>query len=141
MDDEIEFVKSIERYLKRESLTLVTANNGVDAQQLILREAHCGDPFDLVITDLIMPGIDGWRLTGWILENHPHISLLILTGTEGNDKLRKLIRPGMDHYLQKSITPMALIGIIHDLDVKRSPLSTPSRSNFFGKKTIGSQGA
>lgn len=39
-----------------------------------------GDGFDLVMTDVTMPGLDGFGLLGHVLEHHPGLPVLLVTG-------------------------------------------------------------
>jgi two-component system, response regulator YesN len=94
----------------------VTANQGVEAKALIEKAALNHDPFDLVITDLIMPKVDGWQLVQWIQRHHPEILTIILTGVGENGLARKSLRPEVDLYLEKAITPKALRDTISQLD-------------------------
>jgi len=116
VDDEPEFLRSLHRFLKREPFSLVTANQGVEAKALIEKAALNHDPFDLVITDLIMPKVDGWQLVQWIQRHHPEILTIILTGVGENGLARKSLRPEVDLYLEKAITPKALRDTISQLD-------------------------
>jgi DNA-binding response OmpR family regulator len=42
-------------------------------------------PFDLVITDLEMPGMNGWVLTSQIKKESPHTPVLVVTGSDRED--------------------------------------------------------
>ena len=54
---------------------VATAASAGNAHQKMLAE-----PFDLVITDLHMPGVDGLTLLGQIRAHYPNIRLVLLTG-------------------------------------------------------------
>ena len=116
VDDEPDFLSALQRFLKREAFELLTANEGEEAQRLILNAAQGHAPFDLVITDLIMPKVDGWRLIEWIQEHHPQIATIILTGVEKNEKGRLKLRPNRDLQSKKTLTPQQLLNLIHRLD-------------------------
>ena len=105
----------MQRFLKREAFELLTANEGEEAQRLILNAARGYAPFDLVITDLIMPKLDGWRLIKWIQEHHPQIATIILTGVGENEKGCLKLRPNRDLQSTKTLTPQQLLNLIHQL--------------------------
>jgi two-component system, response regulator YesN len=92
------------------------AKQGVEAKALIEKAALNNDPFDLVITDLIMPKVDGWQLVQWIQCHHPEILTIILTGVGENGLSRKSLRPEVDLYLEKAITPKELLETIRQLE-------------------------
>ncbi|MDR1682331.1 MAG: response regulator, partial [Candidatus Symbiothrix sp.] len=75
-----------------------TCNNGNDAWQIILAEKP-----QLVISDVIMPGMDGYTLLKQIKKNVQvnHIPIILLTSrTESEDRI-KGIKSGADAYLNK----------------------------------------
>ncbi|HEY6973044.1 MAG TPA: sigma-54 dependent transcriptional regulator [Nitrospiraceae bacterium] len=75
IDDE-EYVRLVlEQALREEGCEVTTAKNGqagIDALQTA--------PFDCVITDLRMPGLDGRAVLNWVKEHQPSIDVLMLTG-------------------------------------------------------------
>jgi CheY-like chemotaxis protein len=58
---------------------VVTAAHGAEALELFLR-----DPCDLVITDLMMPGMSGWELSAHLRAADPRLPIVILTGFGAN---------------------------------------------------------
>ncbi|MDX2218485.1 MAG: response regulator, partial [Burkholderiales bacterium] len=75
IDDE-EYVRMVLEQALREEGCRVTAvkqgQAGIDALQAA--------PFDCVITDLRMPGMDGRAVLKWIAEHQPDVDVLMLTG-------------------------------------------------------------
>jgi two-component system response regulator HydG len=61
--------------------------------------------FDVVITDVVMPGISGIELCGRLREHHPEILSIVITGTAGLDSAIAAIRAGAYDYVTK---PMKL---------------------------------
>lgn len=57
IDDEKNYLKSIYRLLRQEGYELLLANSGEDALEILEKR-----PLDLIVTDLMMPGIDGFDL-------------------------------------------------------------------------------
>lgn len=74
-DDEI-VTNTISMMLKTGSHQVVAAYNGVDA----LREFDA-QPFDLVITDLFMPGMSGWEIVKEIRKRSAKTPIMLLTGS------------------------------------------------------------
>jgi DNA-binding NtrC family response regulator len=119
VDDEEEFVNTVKRHLKRERFTLHSAKDGEDACQKIDATTCDGSPYDLVITDVIMPKISGIELMQWIKHNHSHISVLVVSGFGGKHLVMESIRPELDDYCQKPLTPGEMMELIGNIDKKR----------------------
>ena len=120
VDDEVEFVKTLKRHLKRQSFTLKTASDGCEAMELMGRMAGEEGAFDLVVSDVVMPNMDGIQLLEAIKEHHPETSVLLLTGFGENGMAGGAIRKEMDDFHQKPITPQKMLALIHHIDERRS---------------------
>ena len=57
--------------------------------------------FDLVITDLEMPGMDGWTLSSQIKELSPDTPIVLITGSEKSDLIERLETSNVDLVLFK----------------------------------------
>src|SRR5690349_19822661 len=76
------------------------AQNGEEALEHLARKR-----FNLVITDLVMPGIDGFALVKRVKQNHPDLPVFILTAHGSHDVARKAQSIGADDYLLKPVNP------------------------------------
>ena len=115
VDDEPEFIRTIQRHLRREGFSLCSASDGQNAREQIELALFEGIPVQLVITDVLMPRMDGIELMRWIRDVHPEISVLAVSGFADAITSEDVIRPDMDEYCQKPFTPrkmMALLGRI-----------------------------
>ena len=75
VDDEESIRISIQHQLEKEGYRVTTAESGDQAVEMI-RENH----FDVIITDLMMDGIDGIGVLKEAKELHPDILVMVLTG-------------------------------------------------------------
>ena len=75
VDDELEIRKAIARLLEAAGHTVTTAADGERA--LVILET---EEIDLLITDIIMPGIGGVALAERVAQSHPHVSIALMTG-------------------------------------------------------------
>ena len=80
------------------------AANGLEAEDL----ARSLRP-DVVLLDLVMPGLDGVQATARIVESSPHSRVVILTSFGEEDKVFPAIRAGAQGYLLKDISPDELV--------------------------------
>jgi DNA-binding NarL/FixJ family response regulator len=78
--------------------------NGEEAVEMASRLSP-----DVILLDLVMPGVDGVEATRRILENNPRARVLILTSFSDDDRLFPAIRAGAQGYLLKDIQPGDLI--------------------------------
>jgi NarL family two-component system response regulator LiaR len=69
------------------------------------------DP-DVVLMDLLMPGVDGVEAIGLLRERQPHIRVLVLTSFLDDGKLFPAVRAGAAGYLLKDVEPAELVRAI-----------------------------
>jgi CheY-like chemotaxis protein len=119
VDDEPEFVKTVHRHLKREGFTLYSASDGREARDQIRQKLREGNLIQLVITDVLMPRMDGLELMKWIKDYYPDISLLAVSGFAETIFARKIIRPELDEYCQKPFTPNKMMVLLNSIHKKR----------------------
>jgi len=91
--------------------------SGGDAVELAARLAP-----DVIVLDLVMPGMDGVEATRGILERSPRSRVLILTSFGDDDKIFPAIRAGAQGYLLKDIQPRDLIQAVRDLHQGKTQL-------------------
>lgn len=77
---------------------VLTAENGKVAKEVLETL-----PVDLVVTDLKMPGMDGFELLSLIRREHPYVPVIVMTAF-GNPDLEKWLQSvGIFAYLEKPI--------------------------------------
>jgi len=95
VDDEPTLIKFLGEYLEGQEMDVVTANNGPEA----LRTAFKEQP-DLVVLDIMMPGMDGWEVVTRLRELSEMPIILLTAKNAEADKLRGF-RLGVDDYVTK----------------------------------------
>ena len=98
-------VRSVaERALTRHGYTVVTAENGEDALEIVGR----GEPITLLISDVVMPGMDGPTMVREARKTRPELKILFMSGY-AEEQLRKSIDIENVNFLPKpfSVTDLA----------------------------------
>jgi response regulator RpfG family c-di-GMP phosphodiesterase len=109
VDDEPANLRMLERLFRREYRVL-TANNGVEALQLLSREDVA-----LIITDQRMPGMSGTELLRQTLRTRPETVRIILTGYTDVDSLTDAINTTRVYkFVSKPWDPEMLEQIVRD---------------------------
>ena len=68
---------------------------------------------DIVLVDLVMPEMDGQEMALALRKSHPGIKIMMLTGTEVDDRVFDLVAAGIEGYVLKNIEPGELVRAIH----------------------------
>ena len=76
-------------------------------------EAARGLNPDIALVDLIMPEMDGQEMALALRKSNPKIKIMILTGTEVDDRVYDLVAAGIEGYAMKNIEPGELVRAIH----------------------------
>ena len=101
-DDDKEIVDAIDIYLTGEGFHILKAYDGYDALK-ILETEHA----DLMIIDVMMPGLDGIRTTLKVRETSSIPIIILSAKSEDSDKILGL-NIGADDYLSKPFNPLEL---------------------------------
>jgi DNA-binding NtrC family response regulator len=107
VDDEDIVRTSCSRTLVPEGYEVRLAKNGVEGLQMA-----AGERFDLVLTDLKMPDMDGIEVLRIIKEKWPETVVIIVTGYQTVDTAVKAIKLGANNYIEKPFTPDALLSAV-----------------------------
>ena len=88
--------------LEKTGYKVLEANNGIEAI-----EAMSKNHVDMLITDLNMPGMDGFELIAHVKEDEKfkHIPIIILTTEGKKEMVMKGLTLGANSFLQKPIKP------------------------------------
>jgi two-component system response regulator MprA len=86
----------VSRFLEFIGYEVALAVNGIEALAVFL-----GSSFDLVLTDLEMPAMDGLSLAGHIKEKSPRTPVILLTGADSETVLEKVKRGSIDSVIFK----------------------------------------
>lgn len=68
---------------------------------------------DIVLVDLVMPEMDGQEMALALRKSNPNIKIMMLTGTEVDERVFDLVAAGVEGYVLKNIEPGELVRAIH----------------------------
>src|SRR5215216_5789956 len=98
VDDEQNITWSMEKYLSKEGYFIATADSAKKGAELLNTS-----PFDLVITDMKMPDVDGFQFLNWIKKNHTKSKVVIMTAF-GSPSVRESAKQmGAFRYFEKPV--------------------------------------
>lgn len=118
VDDDEDILNLIERHLSNKGYEVITAYDG--EQALILLDKV---KFDLVITDLKMPKVDGMEVLRRVKENDPNIEVVILTGHGTMDSVIEALRDGgAFDYLHKPLYNIKQLSFVTKKAIERKQL-------------------
>jgi len=104
VEDEAMVRNVAERALTRHGYTVITADNGEEALEIVAK----GEPIDLLISDVVMPGMDGPTVVREARKSRPDLKILFMSGY-AEEQLRKSIDIENVNFLAKpfSVTELA----------------------------------
>jgi len=104
--------------LERQGYQVLSAGSGREA--LSVASAH-GGPLNLLVTDVVMPGLRGTDLAARLVPAHPRLRVLYMSGYADDDVLRHGVREGQAAFLQKPFTRVALARRVREvLDARQT---------------------
>jgi DNA-binding NtrC family response regulator len=114
VDDEAELVYTLAERLVFRGIDAAAITDG-NAVIKILEQRE----YDIVILDVIMPGINGIELLKTIKQNYPKIQVLLQTGRGSTEEMKEGLREGAFDYLVKPVDIDTLIEKM-DLAIEKS---------------------
>jgi CheY-like chemotaxis protein len=109
VEDEEHFRNIIGEILELEAYDVSLTGSAIEAVRLCQERA-----LDLVITDLVMPEMNGQELIRSLRQSHPNLPVLAMSGAS-NDVLREAAELGAVGTLQKPFTQDELLGVINKM--------------------------
>lgn len=100
IDDEKVIRDGVERALAGAGYQITKAASGEIGIELIERQG-----FDIVLLDLMMPGVDGFTVLDWVKEKYPHIQVIVITGFATVSKAVSAMKQGAFDFVGKPFSP------------------------------------
>ena len=131
VDDNADMRQFLSGIFSRE-YTVETAEDGEKAEEIIRSKQ-----IDIVITDLMMPNVDGLELTQFIKQNPEtdHIPVILLTAKAAIESRLQALQFGADDYMTKPFEPEYIRARVHNILKQRSQLEQSYRQRLMRLET------
>lgn len=127
IDDDQAMTELLKLMLEPTEARVITSNSGASG----LQKFNEFKP-DIVILDLIMPGMDGWQVCQAIRENS-RVPIMILSVLDNPGLVARALDMGADDFLVKPVKSAVLIAHLNNLTRRSSevnPHTAPLKSEF-----------
>ena len=126
VDDSVDMRNFLTNILSHDYHVL-SASDGAEAEEIIRTKT-----VDLVVTDLMMPNVDGLELTQFIKRNKDYdfIPVILLTAKTAIESRLQAMEYGADDYVTKPFEPEYLRARIHNILVQRNQLEQSYRERL-----------
>ena len=114
IDDDLKLAKLLENYLSKFTITLTSISDSLQAMDAIKDHKP-----EVIILDVMMPGINGFDVCRLIRKKHSVPIIMLSARGEPNDKIKGL-ELGADDYIAKPFEPRELVARITSL-IRRVP--------------------
>lgn len=107
VDDDADVLEFYRTVLRKNDYRIETACDGKEAIELVKKI-----PFDMIVSDVSMPGMDGIQLLRTVRESDVDVPVVFVTGGPSLDTAVKAIEYGALRYLTKPVEPSALRKVV-----------------------------
>jgi two-component system, OmpR family, alkaline phosphatase synthesis response regulator PhoP len=120
VDDEISIVTLLEFNLEKAGYTVITANDGKEAVEVIENEVP-----DLILLDVMLPGMDGIEVCKLLRQKNINTPIVMLTAKD--DELDKILglELGADDYMTKPFSPREVVARIRAILRRMETMQQP----------------
>lgn len=130
VDDDTTLLRFLGDFLRSEKMTVLTATYGQEGLRIAYREQP-----DLVVLDISMPGMDGWKFITRLRELSD-IPIILLTGKSAEEDKLHGFNLGADDYVVKPFSFPELSARIRAVLNRNHPLPPPINFCMFGEHTL-----
>ena len=109
VEDDEEMRSLLKDFIEAEGFETDSASNGSEAFRKLAKES-----FDLIITDVRMPGLTGLDILPGVRKLQPEASIIVITAFGSEEVCRRAFERGATAYLEKPIHFSKLRALIHE---------------------------
>ena len=112
VDDSPEALSLLEKVLKREGYEVMVVQDGTAALEVLSSQA-----FDLVLLDVMMPGVDGFEVSRKLrqADTPGKVPVVFITAKDDAESMREGFHSGGSVFLTKPFTPIQLAKLVRSL--------------------------
>jgi CheY-like chemotaxis protein len=107
-DDDHDDRLAVEELLDHSLYEITSVKNGEEAYSNILK-SHNGNSFDLLITDMQMPVLNGMELIELLRSKNHTIPIIVISGSLGNKEKNELAKHGSLDFMKKPVCQNTLL--------------------------------
>ena len=104
VDDNADLRKSLIELFKAEDFEVDSAENGIQALEMLRKRVY-----DLVLLDVLMPGMDGLKTLQEMKKNDVFPKVIMLTGVDSVKTAHQCVKLGASDYISKPYDPEELL--------------------------------
>ncbi len=132
-DDDPDILRLIQLNLKFEGYETITSGDGITTLKLAQEKKP-----DLIILDVIMPGMDGWQVLAQLKKDKAteNIPVILLTGVSMKEGKERGLIEGVEDFLSKPFNPLRLLEIVGEI-LSRQKVKEPAETSTKGNIKIG----
>lgn len=97
IEDERPLAHALQLKLEHEGFLVATSGNGEEARDMLSK-----DKYDLVLTDIIIPGLNGFSILELIKDKKMKIPVIVMTNLNQDEDKKKVFDLGASDYFVKS---------------------------------------
>lgn len=125
MEDDEQIRKFVKTLLTSDGFEVVEARDGLDGKRVA--QAGVG-AIDLLVADMLLPGLSGYDLAVRLRETKPDLKILFMTGYVEGDVVQRCVSELNAMFLDKPFQPAELRAKVREMLAARGATADPGRS-------------
>jgi CheY-like chemotaxis protein len=121
VDDEVAIRRQLRVAMARSGYDAAESGDALEALKSIEHNAREGRPFDVVVTDMVLPDIDGIKLLSIIKSRYPDLKVVVISGYGNEETPHEVEQSRGDGFMAKPFETEELTSMLNDLHVGSVP--------------------